>query len=499
MQSYNQSYYNEIWSAVLDQIKGEMPVVAFNLWFPETNLILLTPNDAVISIPSDLKKNILEKKFSNTIKNALVSILGFELNVNILSTEHNNNPDLSYFSSNNSEDNILLNSKEASYTSEIEQNKVNSENDDSSVNVKDNTLNNYTVHSPSNIYANIRNPEYQFENFIVGNSNKMAHAASVAVSNNPCIFDKTDKGNYNPLFIYGNSGLGKTHLLYAIMNRISQKFPQLVIIYVKGEEFTNELVDSLSKKTTQQFRDKYRKADVLLIDDIQFIAGKESIQEEFFHTFNALYEDKKQIILAADRPPRDMKRLEDRLKSRFEWGLMADITLPDYELRMAIIKNKASEKKINIPNDVVAMLAEKLHSNIRQLEGVVRKIAAQNYLTGAPITKELAANCISDILQDGNVSEITTEIIIDKISKKYNIPVDEITSRKRANEIANARHICIYLMSTLKNMTTTQIGKYFDRNHTTVMSSLEVVKSKMEKNPLFRIEIEEIIKDIRES
>lgn len=518
MQSYNQSYYNEIWSAVLEQIMGEMPTMAFNLWFPETSLILLTPNDAVISIPSDLKKDILEKKFSVMIKNAIVSILGFELNINIVSSEHNKSPDLSAFSLNtspdkNEENNVSDNSsfqtakdENSAFTSDSKQDRNDLPNVEGNFeNRSGSAESNNASNSQNNqlkLYANIRNPEYQFENFIVGNSNKMAHAASVAVANNPCVFDKfdkNDKGNYNPLFIYGNSGLGKTHLLYAIMNRISQLFPQLVIIYVKGEEFTNELVDSLSKKTTQQFRDKYRKADVLLIDDIQFIAGKESIQEEFFHTFNALYEDKKQIILAADRPPRDMKRLEDRLKSRFEWGLMADINLPDYELRMAIIKNKASEKKINIPNDVVAMLAEKLHSNIRQLEGVVRKIAAQYFLTGTPITKELASNCIADILQDGSVSEITTEKIIDKISKKYNIPVEEITSRKRANEIANARHICIYLMSTLKSMTTTQIGKYFDRNHTTVMASLEVVKSKMEKNPLFRIEMEEIIKDIKES
>ena len=489
MQSFNQSYYDEIWSAVLEIIKAELPQVAFNLWFPETKLVLISPSDAVITIPSDLKKKILVEKFNDTIKTTLASILGFELNIVILSCENNKDPDLSEYTNKWKDDT----DQPAKETIEA---PIAKESDTVPM-VKDEIkYDNYP--SPSTIYANIRNPEYQFENFIVGNSNKMAHAASVAVANNPCLFDKNDKENYNPLFIYGNSGLGKTHLLYAIMNRISPRYPQLVIIYVKGEEFTNELIDSLSKKTTQQFRDKYRKADVLLIDDIQFIAGKDSIQEEFFHTFNALYEDKKQIILAADRPPRDMKRLEDRLKSRFEWGLMADINLPDYELRTAIIKNKASALGINIPNDVLALLAEKLHSNIRQLEGVVRKIAAQKFLTDSPITKELAANCISDILQDGNVSEITIETIIEKISKKYNIPVEEINSRKRANEIANARHICIYLMSTLKNMTTTQIGKYFDRNHTTVMSSLEVVKNKMEHNPLFRIEIDEIIKDIRE-
>ena len=328
----------------------------------------------------------------------------------------------------------------------------------------------------------------------------MAYAASLAVANNPnhTSSDKNNKDDYNPLFIFGNSGLGKTHLLYAIMNRISEKFPHLVIIYVKGEEFTTELINCISQKTTAQFKNKYRKADVLLIDDIQFIAGKDSIQEEFFHTFNALYEDKKQIILAADRPPRDMNRLEERLKTRFEWGLMADIQPPDYELRTAIIKDKAKKMGVNIPDDCLVLIAERLKSSIRQLEGVVRKIAAQNFLTGTPITKEVVLNCIRDIYENPAITEITTDKIIKVVSKKYGIDEDDIKGRKRQNEIANARHITIYLMSTVKNMTSTQIGKFFDRNHTTVLASLKIVEERIKDNPLFKIEIDDIVKEIKD-
>ena len=468
--------YTMIWQSVLALIKQSMPEAAFKLWFPETELVLLDDKRAVVKIASDLKKNILETKFLNNIKESLTTVIGFELPVVIISSE----------------------SKESDLDSMMSDPKEESEKAEKKEPVTPPTKEEYERDYPLTFYSGIRNPEYQFDNFIVGSSNKMAYAASMAVANNPSLFDHTNKENYNPLFIYGNSGLGKTHLLYAIMNRISEKFPELVIIYVKGEEFTNELIDCISKKTTSQFRDKYRKADVLLIDDVQFIAGKESIQEEFFHTFNALYEEKKQIILAADRPPRDMNRLEDRLKSRFEWGLMADVQTPDYELRTAIVKEKAKSLGISIPNEAIVLIAEKLKSNIRQLEGVVRKIAAQNFLTGTPITKETVIICIHDIYDNPAITEITTDKIIKVVSKKYGISDDDIKGRKRQNEIANARHITIYLMSILKNMTSTQIGKYFDRNHTTVLASLKIVEERIRDNPLFKIEMDDIIKEIKD-
>ncbi len=467
--------YSMIWKSVLALINPTMPNVAFDLWFADTELILLDDKRAVIKIPSNLKKGILETKFYDIIKESLATVIGFELPIVIVSSQ-DKEPNLDEL---DEPVNIL------------EEKKPEDE-------VKAPTHEEYEKVYPVTLYSSIRNPEYQFDNFIVGSSNKMAYAASMAVANHPSLIDQGNTENYNPLFIYGNSGLGKTHLLYAIMNRISEKFPNLVIIYVKGEEFTIELIDCIAKKTTSQFREKYRKADVLLIDDVQFIAGKESIQEEFFHTFNALYEYKKQIILAADRPPRDMNRLEDRLKSRFEWGLMADVQSPDYELRTAIIKDKAKTLNITIPNEAIALIADRLKSNIRQLEGVVRKIAAQNFLTGTPITKETVMMCIHDIYDNPAITEVTTDKIINVVSKKYGISPDDIKGRKRQNEIANARHITIYLMSILRNMTSPQIGKFFDRNHTTVLASLKIVEERMRDNSLFKIEIDDIIKEIKD-
>ena len=472
--------YSIIWQSVLAHIKDTLPEAAYKLWFPETELFLLDDKRAVIKIPSDLKKNILTTKFGDTIKDALATVIGFNLPIIIVSSEEKE-PDPADF-----DDQIENNFSKGEIIDELER-EANSPSHEE-----------YERKHPSTLYSDMKNPEYQFDNFIVGNSNKMAYAASLAVANNPSLFEQSNKENYNPLFIFGNSGLGKTHLLYAIMNRISERFPELVIIYVKGEEFTTELINCISQKTTSQFKNKYRKADVLLIDDIQFIAGKDSIQEEFFHTFNALYEAKKQIILAADRPPRDMNRLEDRLKSRFEWGLMADIQVPDYELRTAIIKDKAKKMGVNIPADCLVLIAEKLKSNIRQLEGVVRKIAAQNFLTGTPITKEVVLNCIHDIYENPAITEITTDKIIKVVSKKYGILDEDIKGRKRQNEIANARHIAIYLMSQIKGMTSTQIGKFFDRNHTTVLASIKIVEERMKDNPLFKIEIDDIIKDIKD-
>ncbi len=472
--------YSMIWQSVLALIREKLPEAAYKLWFPETELYLLDDKKAVIKIASNLKKNILETKFKDTIKEALATVIGFELPIVILSTAEKEI------------DIDMLEVKDDQKAKEEAEEKAKEEKRRAP------THEEYERENPSTFYSGIRNTEYQFDNFIVGSSNKMAYAASMAVANNPSLFDHTNKENYNPLFIYGNSGLGKTHLLYAIMNRISEKFPELVIIYVKGEEFTTELINCISQKTTSQFKNKYRKADVLLIDDVQFIAGKESIQEEFFHTFNALYEDKKQIILAADRPPRDMNRLEDRLKTRFEWGLMADVQAPDYELRNAIIKDKAKKMGVNIPSDAIALISEKLRSNIRQLEGVVKKIAAQNFLTGTPITKEMVISCIHDIYENPVITEITTDKILKVVSKKYGITDEDIKGRKRQNEIANARHIAIYLMSTQRNMTSTQIGKFFDRNHTTVLASIKIVEERMRDNPLFKIEIDEIIKEIKD-
>jgi chromosomal replication initiator protein len=333
--------------------------------------------------------------------------------------------------------------------------------------------------------------EYTFETFIVGNSNKFAHAACFAVANNPA-------REYNPLFIYGASGLGKTHLLYAISNKIISKYPETNIIYVKGDEFTNQMIEAIGTGSTQKFREKYRGADVLLIDDIQFIAGKDSTQEEFFHTFNALYEDEKQIIMTSDRPPRDIKTLEDRLKTRFEWGLIADVQPPDFELRIAIMRNKAQRKNTTVPDDVLDYLAENLRSNVRQLEGAVKKIAAQSYLNNEPITLELATDCTIDVFSGNEPVSVTVDKIIAQVAKKYGVDGAMIRGPKRTREITGPRHIAVYIIRKLTEMSLPNIAKIFGRDHTTIMASLDKVESDLKANISLEFEINDIIKEIRE-
>ncbi len=329
-----------------------------------------------------------------------------------------------------------------------------------------------------------------FEHFVVGNSNKFAHAACLAVAQKPA-------SSYNPLFIHGPSGLGKTHLLKAVIHHLQLHHPELKIRYVKGDEFTNQMIESISFNRTEQFRENYRKVDVLLIDDIQFIAGKESTQEEFFHTFNALYEDNKQIILTSDRPPKDIPRLEDRLRTRFEWGLTADINPPDLELRVAILKNKSAAYGISMSAEVLTLVAENLRNNVRQLEGAVKKIAAQSLLLGQPITKELAFSCISDLMSSSEPIAMTSEKILTKIAEKYEVTVEDIKGTKRTKQIATPRHVAVYMIRELTNMSFPQLGKLFDRDHTTILNSYQTVVTKMKDDPFFEGEIKELLREFQ--
>jgi chromosomal replication initiator protein len=334
------------------------------------------------------------------------------------------------------------------------------------------------------------NFEYTFDNFIVGSSNKFAHAACIAVADHPA-------QNYNPLFIYGPSGLGKTHLLYAITNQLRRKNENVRVIYIKGENFTNHMIESLSRQAMKEFRDTYRSCDVLLIDDIQFIAGKTSTQEEFFHTFNALYEEGKQIILTSDRPPREIKTLEDRLKTRFEWGLIADIQPPDLELRTAILKKKASQANLVIPDDVLSFLAENLRSNIRQIEGAVKKLGAMTQLSGQQIDMKLARSCISVLLDGAEPVNVTIDKVFSAVYRHYNIKREDLVSSRRTKEIASARHVTIYLIRTITEMSQPNIGKLFNRDHSTVLASLDAVEKRMAQDDVFRIEVEEMEKEVR--
>lgn len=335
--------------------------------------------------------------------------------------------------------------------------------------------------------------EFTFDTFIVGSSNKFAHAASLAVAQNPA-------SAYNPLFLYGNSGLGKTHLLYAIGNEIKKNKKDFNVIYIKGEDFANEIIQSIMNKTTAEFRQKYRMTDVLLVDDIQFIGGKEAIQEEFFHTFDALYEAKKQIVLSSDRPPKEIKVLTERLRSRFEMGLLADIQPPDFETRVAIIKRKSEIIGLNLSDDLCEYIANKLKTNIRQLEGIVKKLKAKRNLTRETPTLSMVNEAIAEILNDDTPPELTVEKIIDEVARTFGISSEEIRSQKsrRAN-INKPRQIAIYIVRELTTLSMEAIGKEFgDRHYSTIVYTVQQVEKNIKTDPSLRDTVEDIIKNIRE-
>lgn len=339
------------------------------------------------------------------------------------------------------------------------------------------------------------NYEYTFDTFIVGSSNKFAHAACLAVATNPA-------RAYNPLFLYGNSGLGKTHLLYAIGNEIKKNDPSKVICYIKGDDFTNDLIDSLQKAKMSDFRLKYRHADILLVDDVQFIGGKESTQEEFFHTFNTLYDAHKQIVLTSDRPPKEIKTLDDRLRSRFEQDLIADIQPPDMETRIAIIKRKAELLDLELSNDVCEYIATKIKANIRQLEGTVKKLKAKSYLSSGreKITISSVQEVIADILNNDVPPEVTVDRIVDEVARTYGISADEIRSIKnKSANISNARKVAIYVTRELTTLSMVAIGDAFGgRHYTTIIYNINTVKKQMENDRKVRELVEDTIKNIRD-
>ncbi|MBQ8005449.1 MAG: chromosomal replication initiator protein DnaA [Clostridia bacterium] len=341
------------------------------------------------------------------------------------------------------------------------------------------------------------NFEYTFESFIEGNSNTFARAACWAVAKNVADAEEgSTASQYNPLFLYGPSGIGKTHLMYAITNKIRKEKPDATIVYIKGEDFTNQLIDSLAKQTMHLFREKYRMCDILMIDDIQFMANKVATQEEFFHTFNALYENEKQIIMTSDRPPREIPDLEKRLVSRFEMGLLADIQPPDLELRIAIIKKKAEQGNVSLPDEVLTFLAENLRSNIRQIEGAIKKLSALCFLSGKQITIDLAKNLLHELLGGAEPISVTVDKIFLAVYKKYGFKKEELTGTKRTKDLAFARHISIYLIRQITEMSLSNIGKIFKRDHSTVMASIEKVESRISKENIFAIEISELMKEV---
>ena len=453
----------EIWSMVQDKMKQQLGTTAMNLWFGDVEIISFSNYTLTLMTSTEFKMQIIKEKYLSQLEEIFKDLMGFHISIEVISKNHAVNVDKI-------------------------KNQISSEDI-----VPDRAENTDHSEAPTVLGSTMPtvNFEYTFDNFIVGSSNKFAHAACIAVADKPA-------QDYNPLFIYGPSGLGKTHLLYAVTNEIKTKNPFANIIYIKGEDFTNQMIESLAKKSMAKFRDKYRTCDVLLIDDIQFIAGKESTQEEFFHTFNALYEEGKQIILTSDRPPKDIKTLEDRLKTRFEWGLIADIQPPDLELRIAIFKNKISQAGITISDEIITYLAENLRSHIRQIEGAVKKLVAIKFLSGSEITMDIAKNCMTELLGGAEPVNVTVDKIFAAIEKKYDVGKSELVGKSRVKDVAQARHVAIYLVRTITEMSLPNIGKLFNRDHSTVISSVDTIEKKISASPAIEIEINDLIKEIKE-
>ncbi len=454
-----------IWGYILEALKSNHNPTVINLWFSDLKMISLTPYEVVFTTSTNIKRDIIAKQFSEEMGGVLYSIVGFKPEI-IIHSRENGEADLSRES--------IERFKKAEKGEETDGVKVN---------------------VPDNFKL-----EYTFDNFVVGSSNKLAHAVALAVADKD--FDTVDTSNlYNPLFIYGPSGVGKTHLLYAITNRISKRFPSKKIIYVKGEEFTNQMIDAINRSTTDKtatvkFRDKYRRADVLLIDDIQFVAGRKTTQEELFNTFNNIYEDCKQIILTSDRPPNEIKTLDERLQTRFMSGMTADVSLPDFDLRVAILKQKAKQSNLLLSSEILNFLAENVTSSIRQLEGVIKKLGAISLLEGSTLDIERVKIAVKDFISTKENDGKRMDEIILAVSKKYDISRDDILSSKRNKEIAMARHICVYIARTMTTLSQSQIGKALNRDRTTVISSEGVIKEEIERNSDFAMEVRELIRSI---
>lgn len=435
--------FSDVWGVICEYCKPKMTDVSYKMWFSRIEPIDLNFDEGkiILMVPTILFKNTIENCYSSLINDACKEIFGttFEICVTL--------PD---------------------------EKKVNTE-------IKN-------AADPNTIY------DYTFSNFIVGPSNKFAHAAAQAVAANPA-------GAYNPLLIYGSSGLGKTHLLYAIGNEIKKNNPEMDIRYVKGDDFINELVQAISSATTSEFKQKYRHADVLLVDDIQFIAGKNSTQEEFFHTFNALYEDHKQIVLISDRPPKDMKVLDDRLRSRFESGLLADLQPPDIETRISIIKKKASILEVPISDDLAEFIAQKIKSNVRQLEGVVKKLKARYLLNNEKITQAVVSDVISDILNNDASPAQTLEKIVDEVARTFGVSAEDLRSHKtRKSNISNPRYVAIYITREITGMSMVDIGKEFGGMHySSIVYATQQVDKKIQTDSQLKETIEDIMKNIRDN
>ena len=435
---------DELLTKLKELLKEEVSKISYDTWMNPLGIRSIDGDNIVFTTVSEYQKDFIENKYRSLVFNTLRFITNKDWTFSVID-----------LSKEDDSGNIITDKTSNVPEAELETNRS--------------TL----------------NPKYTFETFVVGNNNRFAHAAALAVGNEP-------GKSYNPLFLYGGVGLGKTHLMHAIGNRILENDKKSNVLYVTSEKFTNQLINSIKDNKTEMFRNIYRNIDVLLIDDIQFIAGKDRVQEEFFHTFNALREDGKQIIISSDKPPRDIQFLEDRLKSRFEWGLLADISCPDYETRLAILRKKAQDENIIIDDSILSDIANKIDSNIRELEGVLNKIVARASLTHSPITIEHAENIINEFKYESE-KVISCDFIKETVSKYFSIDKDELAGEKRSNDIAFPRQIAMYLCREIANMSFPQIGADFGgRDHSTVMHAYNKIKKELKEKSNTKLIVESV-------
>lgn len=437
--------FNQILEAVKEYCKPSVTMAAYNLWLSGLEPVSFSGDSAVISTSSDFIRGNVENRYLSLLKEAFEAIIGYDIELSVISRD--------------SEEYASIMEKQAP-----------------------------AAPAPS---RGTENSAYTFENFIIGADNRFAHAAAQAVAANP-------SNAYNPLFIHGASGLGKTHLLLAIKNSLEKNRPDLKVVYIGCEAFTNELITAIRLNTTDSFREKYRNVDVLLVDDVQFIAGKESTQEEFFYTFNALHDAHKQIVLASDRPPKEIKALAERLRNRFEWGLMADVKPPDLETRISIIYSKASDMGFTIPQEVAQYVAKQLKTDIRQLEGAVKKLYAFSLMDGSEPTLEIAQSAIQDIVNETMPWPSTVEKIISEVGRTFNVSSEDLRGPKQKADVSLARQIAMYIIREVTGNTMEKIGDEFNRNHATVVYAISKVENLIETDSRSSAIVQDIIKNCRQ-
>lgn len=436
-----QKELDELLTKAKELLREEMTQISYDTWIKELEIQSMNNGNVVLLISTNFNRDTVEARYHSLLVNTFNYLTNKECSITILSKEE-------------------LESQPNNFINKVE-----------SVN--------YGSLNPT------LNPKYTFDSFVVGNNNRFAHAASLAVAEAPAT-------SYNPLFIYGGVGLGKTHLMHAIGNEILRNNKNANILYVTSENFTNQLINAIKDNKNEQFRNKYRNIDVLLIDDIQFIAGKERVQEEFFHTFNTLHENGKQVIISSDRPPKDINLLEDRLKSRFEWGLIADISNADYETRLAILRKKAQLDNIIIDDSILANIANSIDTNIRELEGALNKLVARSCLINSPITMEMSEWAINEIVSSKD-KVISSSFIQETVAKYFNIDAKDLAGAKRSNDVVFPRQIAMYLCRTVPQLSLPQIGKDFgNRDHTTVMHACNKIEKEMKENKNTKLIVESV-------